>query len=118
MWSCSMSSQDLQKLVEEIVQRVLQRIENDVDLSRLLDGEDADAKKETPTLMAARGANGIGSTAVTNQTPEKRLYTERDILEFSGSGGKELVVTRNTIFTPLALDAARRKGVAIRKSNK
>jgi len=113
-----MSSQDLQKLVEEIVQRVLQRIENDADLSRLLNGEDADAKKESTALMAASGVNGIRSTAVTNQTPEKRLYTEQDILEFSGSGGKELVVTKNTIFTPSALDAARQKGVAIRKTNK
>jgi len=104
-----MSSQDLQKLVEEIVQRVLQRIENDAELSRLLNGRGADAKKDTGAPMTA---GGFAPTMTAHQAPEKKLYTERDILEFSG---KEIVVAKKTIFTPSALDAARRKGVEIKK---
>jgi len=108
-----MSSQDLQKLVEEIVQRVLQRIEADAELSRLLKGRSAVFDKESVAAQAASG--GAASTVASNQVPQKRLYTERDILEFSG---KELVAAKQAIFTPSALDAARKKGIAIKKTNK
>lgn len=110
-----MSSQDLQKLVEEIVQRVLQRIENDADLSRLLRGRGADFDN---TVNAAKTeSRSFASAAVSTQNSQKKLYTERDILEFAGKGGKALVASEKAIFTPSALDAARAKGITIRKAN-
>ena len=100
-----MSAQELQKLVEKIVSRVMQQIESDADLLRLIASQRAGKTSASGKTPAAHSE--LPSPSI------KKLYTERDILEWAKSGGKALVVPKTTIFTPSALDAAKHKGIDI-----
>ncbi len=100
-----MSAQELQELVEKIVQRVMQRIESDAELSRFIKTDEQNAAPNTDAITEARPP----------QAPKKKLYTESDILTLAKEGYKELVVAKTTIITPAAQDAAKLKGIEIRK---
>ena len=83
----------------------MQRIESDAELLRLIGNQRAgktSASGKTPTAHSELHAPSL-----------KKLYTERDIIEWAKSGGKALVVPKTTIFTPSALDAAKHKGIDI-----
>lgn len=103
-----MTPQELQKMVEEIVVQVMQRIENDAVLRQYFHLEQAgdDAVDFTATNSATTNKN----IPIESQ---KKLYTERDILELARRGRKMLTVSKKTIITPSAIDAARAKGVTI-----
>ncbi len=103
-----MSALELQQLVEKIVQRVMQRIEDDAELSRLIKSDEQ--KASVKATAAGKVAAGTTSSAA-----DKRLYTESDILALAKQGVGELVVAGKTIITPAARDAAKLKGIEIRK---
>ena len=105
-----MTAQELHEMVENIVSRVMQRIERDSELIHLIG-----VKKSVANFSSASGqsSNQSLSPAGLAQKQEKKLYVERDILELARKGGKVLVVSKKTIFTPSALDAAREKGINI-----
>jgi hypothetical protein len=105
-----MTAQELHEIVENIVSRVMQRIERDSELIHLID-----VSKSGANFSSASGQSSDQSSSHSGvaQKQEKKLYVERDILELARKGGKVLVVSNKTIFTPSALDAARKKGINI-----
>lgn len=115
-----MSSQELEKLVEKIVLQVMQRIQSDEELSRFVKAEATPNKnqwartcssyRDEETPVAAEPKAEIQKQGVS----AKKLYTENDILELAKSGQSTLVVTKKTIVTPAARDAAKLKGIDIR----
>ncbi|MBN1480313.1 hypothetical protein EH223_20195 [candidate division KSB1 bacterium] len=114
-----MSEQDLEQLVEKIILRVLQRIQADEELSKLLKIDDASGKDSWARTCAsyrpeASAAHPEVEQKNTLAAPEKKLYTENDILEFAKSGQKLLLVAQKTLITPAARDAAKRKGIKIK----
>ncbi|MBN1464509.1 hypothetical protein JXA02_02020 [candidate division KSB1 bacterium] len=111
-----MPEQDLQQLVEKIVQRVLQRVAADPELSQHLK-KGAAPTSNMPTIAGQQpGATAAEELASENDRIAlmKKLYTEDDIRALAKGGEKRLVITRKTIVTPAARDAARMMGIEIK----
>lgn len=93
-----MTTAELEKWVEAVVERVLQRIDDDPVLKKQLRRE---SRQATPQK---RG--GV-------QTNPKRLFVEQDLLTLASTGITELHIAKNAIVTPAAQDAARDKSIKI-----
>ncbi len=123
-----MSEQELARLVEKIVIRVMERMTSDENLASLIKDENIDKDKWARTCSTYRHTNATAapSHTISSEPPienkveiaSKKLYTERDIVELAKAGQKTLVVTRNTILTPSAKDAAASKGIKINVEKK
>ncbi len=93
-----MTSAELEKWVEAVVQRVLERIADDPVLRKRLQPLPRQAKQQK--------RDGV-------QTNPKRLFVERDLLTLASDGVSELRIAKNAIVTPAAQDAAREKSIKI-----
>ena len=113
-----MSPTELERLVDKIVHAVVQRIEQDEALAPLL-------KKQNPAV-STKQTSWARTCSSYRETPKekvsaspqvsvstKKLYTERDILEMAKNGQSSLVVSKQTIITPAARDAAKLKDITI-----
>lgn len=100
-----MNSIELEKLVQEIVQEVLRRIENDPRLSAAIRGSQQQTQKSQYTATCSQQAAMLHS--------QKKLYNERDILTLAKQGVTEIKLEKKTIITPAARDAARNKGIRL-----
>ena len=118
-----MSEQDLAHLVEKIVLRVMERVQADDQLAPLIKQADIDKSKWARTCSTYRHEEtstapkpSVQSVKIVENVPtaSKKLYTERDIIELANAGQKTLVVTKKTILTPSAKDAAKAKGIEIK----
>lgn len=119
-----MSEQELAHLVEKIVLQVMQRIQSDEQLAALVKDQDIDKSKWARTCSTYRHEETKNEVVLAAEkpapveykvkTPSKKLYTERDILELAKAGEKVLVITKQTILTPSAKDAAKSKGLEIK----
>lgn len=107
-----MTEHDLYQLVENIVAKVLERLEKDPEFAAYLPEKNAAPSAQWVRTCSTFRADGAQPAPAVH--PEKRLYCERDIIELIRAGNKELVVSRKTIITPAARDAAAQKGLTIR----
>jgi Ulp1 family protease len=119
-----MSEQDLVHLVEKIVLRVMERLQADDQLASLIKDSNIDKSKWARTCSTYRHeeTTTAPNKAVEIKTPavnkvhvtSKKLYTERDMIELANAGHKVLLITKQTILTPSAKDAAKAKGIEIK----
>lgn len=107
-----MTEHDLYQLVENIVAKVLERLEKDPEFAAYFPEKNAAPSAQWVRTCSTFRADGAQPASAVH--PEKRLYCEGDIIELIRAGNKELVVSRKTIITPAARDAAAQKGLTIR----
>ncbi len=120
-----MSDSDFAQLVEKIVTRVMQRIQADDQLAALVKSKDIDKTKWARTCSTYRHEDDKSESPKPMKpvvpvndkppAPSKKLYTERDIVELAKAGHKELVISKGTILTPSAKDAAAGKGIVLKQ---
>jgi len=99
------NSLELEKLVHDIVQEVLRRIENDPRLAAAIRGSRQQIQKSKYTATCSQQAAMLHA--------QKKLYNERDILTLAKQGVTEIKLEKKTIITPAARDAARAKGIRL-----
>lgn len=100
-----MNSIELEKLVREIVEEVLRRIQNDPNLSATVRMAQGPLQKSKYAATCTQQAAMLRS--------RKKLYNEQNVLELAKQGVTEIRIETKTIVTPAARDAARDKGVRI-----
>ena len=110
-----MSAQELEQMVEKIVLRVMQRIQSDDSLAPLVKSETKSEKnqwvrtcstyRDQQSVDVPQPRTELGEN--NSQVSNKKLYTESDIIDLAKSGQTSLRVTKKTIITPAAQDAAK-----------
>ncbi len=121
-----MSPTELERLVDKIVHAVVQRIEQDEELAPLLGKQSPAVSTNQSTTASTKQTSWARTCSSYRETPKervsaspkvsvstKKLYTERDILEMAKNGQSSLVVSKQTIITPAARDAAKLKDITI-----
>lgn len=118
-----MSPDEMERLVDKIVHAVLQRIEQDPDLAPLLKRESNLSSDSTPkewartcTSYREKSSAAPDSPSPTEKISDKKLFTERDILNLAKSGQTTLRVMKTSIITPAAQDVAKLKGITITRA--